>query len=825
MMLLGSIPVSNVARTTASPTVLFTDDFSNPTWTATNWNKLAGTWSVTNGQYVGAASYGNRHISLAGPAGSLMSVTDFSLSVKVTNTLYGTYNQGACVPFKYYDYGHMGIVVFFPDKIGLLFEIGYSYPCYGVIYKTASIGYTQHALKITASGNNYQVFLDDMTNPLIKTTFDPTGIGDGLGLPGKNVGVWAYEYGSAMFDDFTVTDNAPVTPTSDGWTMFRHDVRHMGQSEYDTSSNGGQKYWEFTTAGFVYSSPAIAPDGTIYVGSGDGKLYAINPDGTKKWSFATGTGIQSSPAIASDGTIVFGSFNNKVYALNSNGVKKWEYTTGGSIHSSPMIGEDGTIYVGSYDGKLYAITPSGSLKWSFTTGGEVKSTPAIGSDGTIYVGSYDRKLYAIDPNGVKKWDFTTGDSVASSPSIGSDGTIYFGSWDRKAYALTSSGAKKWEFTTGSYIYSSPAIATDGTIYIGSYDGKLYALNPTGSKKWEFNLGKAVHCSPAIGAEGTVYVANSLVGAQCQLYAIQSNGVKKWEFAASNYLSSCPAIGKDGTIYVGSGNYKLYALKSAVNAPPTCTIIAPASDPYYTESPTVTLSGIASDDKAVTSVTWSNAATGGLGTASGTTSWTITGIALTKGDNLISVIAHDAAGSSSAVDTITVNYHPVIACALDIDPNTLNLKSNGKWITAYIELPIGLDPADIVISSLSLNGVIAPSGPSNISDYDSDGVSELMVKFDRASVAGLLSVGTATLTITGELTDDTEIKGSCNITVIDPTTGNKDNGSTNEGASSNGKATQIDVQTYASPASVGLIAFIALISLFGAALLWRRSRDR
>ena len=35
----------------------------------------------------------------------------------------------------------------------------------------------------------------------------------------------------------------------------------------------------------VYSSPAIGADGTIYVGSGGGKLYAINPDGTLKWAF------------------------------------------------------------------------------------------------------------------------------------------------------------------------------------------------------------------------------------------------------------------------------------------------------------------------------------------------------------------------------------------------------------------------------------------------------------------------------------------------------------------------------------------------------------
>ena len=40
----------------------------------------------------------------------------------------------------------------------------------------------------------------------------------------------------------------------------------------------------------IYSSPALGADGTIYVGSEDDNLYAINPDGTQQWAFATGQG-------------------------------------------------------------------------------------------------------------------------------------------------------------------------------------------------------------------------------------------------------------------------------------------------------------------------------------------------------------------------------------------------------------------------------------------------------------------------------------------------------------------------------------------------------
>ncbi|MDC0219768.1 PQQ-binding-like beta-propeller repeat protein, partial [Verrucomicrobia bacterium] len=74
------------------------------------------------------------------------------------------------------------------------------------------------------------------------------------------------------------------------------------------------------------------------------------------WDFATGDDVHSSPTIGSDGTVYVGSFDNKLYAINGkSGVKLWEFVAGGPVDSSPAIGPDGTLYVGSYDNKLYAI--------------------------------------------------------------------------------------------------------------------------------------------------------------------------------------------------------------------------------------------------------------------------------------------------------------------------------------------------------------------------------------------------------------------------------------------------------------------------------------
>ena len=61
-----------------------------------------------------------------------------------------------------------------------------------------------------------------------------------------------------------------------------------------------EKKWAFKTGDWVRSSPSIGSDGTIYVGSDDDNLYAINPDGSKKWAFKTGGNVYSCLLYTSD---------------------------------------------------------------------------------------------------------------------------------------------------------------------------------------------------------------------------------------------------------------------------------------------------------------------------------------------------------------------------------------------------------------------------------------------------------------------------------------------------------------------------------------------
>lgn len=104
---------------------------------------------------------------------------------------------------------------------------------------------------------------------------------------------------------------------------------------------------------------------------------------------------------------------------------------------------------------------------------------------------------------------------------------------------------------------------------------------------------------------------------------------------------------------------------------------------------------------------------------------------------------------------------------DIDPDTLNLNSTGKWVTCYIEFPEGYNVPDINISTILLNETVpAEDHPTNISDYDEDGIPDLMVKFDRQDVIDILELGdNVAITVAGKLFDETQFEGTDHIKVI------------------------------------------------------------
>ncbi len=422
-----------------------------------------------------------------------------------------------------------------------------------------------------------------------------------------------------VFILFLIFSTANVHSADSPWPMYQHDAQHTGRSEYVGPSTNDVKWtWDFPLANDGYrnsaiSTPIIGSDGTIYIvlregSSHTGSLYAISSHGSYKWksptfsisSFCCGYWMLS-PAIGPDGTIYVGGGGGSpiIYALNPDGSIKWTYVPDTFLFNEGphiTIGTDGTIYVsfGANDGRVFALNPDKSLKWPdpyATSNGDVgRQSPALGQDGTVYATStsgYDSGwLDAIYSTGGLKWSefFQIGAPGVSSPSIGSDGTIY----------VDSKGSfHAFDPTDGHILYSNahavdtpeiPAIAPDGSIIVSETNSndpsEIKVYNPNGTVKWPWPYLLDVNDKPGqaiVDTEGTIYVGidppeNSL---SAKILAIKSDNTVKWSYTIPigySSIHSPPAIASDGTLYIATydaynGEYaKLYAFGPALTLP-------------------------------------------------------------------------------------------------------------------------------------------------------------------------------------------------------------------------------------------------------------------
>jgi outer membrane protein assembly factor BamB len=332
---------------------------------------------------------------------------------------------------------------------------------------------------------------------------------------------------------------------------------------------GGDVVWRFETEDEVFSSPTVV-EGTVYIGSEDNNLYALDAsDGSEQWFFEADGGITSSPMIV-DGTVYIGTKDNNLYAIEaSSGEKEWRFETGDDVESSPTVVDD-TVYFRSGDENLYALDASdGSEQWRYETnvGGSVRSSPTV-IDGRLYITSALHSLDALDASdGSKIWSYEMSDASTasfSSPTI-ADGRVYIGDSSGNLYALdASNGREQWKYKANESMpfYSSPTVA-DKTVYIGSWDKNVYALEVSdGSEQWSYEIGSLVSSSPTV-VNNTVYVGSSGSG-NGNLYALDaSDGREQWSYETSGIIYSSPTVA-DGTVFIGSRDGNVYALDAGVS---------------------------------------------------------------------------------------------------------------------------------------------------------------------------------------------------------------------------------------------------------------------
>jgi eukaryotic-like serine/threonine-protein kinase len=333
-------------------------------------------------------------------------------------------------------------------------------------------------------------------------------------------------------------------PAPGDWPMFQRDPAHSGSLDTTGFVPQGNASVLLKAGSEIRSTAAIS-NGILYVGSRDGKLYALDILGGKKlWDFQTVSWVDTSPAVV-----------------------------------------NGVVYFGSNDGNLYALDArSGKLVWKFSAVFPVKSSPAV-ADGKVYFGTDDNMVYALDAEtGKKAWAASTGDYVQASPVV-ADGLVFAGSWDGYMYALDArSGRLHLKFVSTRAVTTS-AVVSDGIVYFTNNLGTLLAMDgrarnwplenwarpnwdvlflygvlprppATSGYLWQLDLKGGSNSSPTL-AGGDLYV-----GAGSKLCAVDlQSHTQLWATVLGGTVSSTSVV-IGNFAYVGCQDGKLYVLNLA-----------------------------------------------------------------------------------------------------------------------------------------------------------------------------------------------------------------------------------------------------------------------
>ncbi len=301
--------------------------------------------------------------------------------------------------------------------------------------------------------------------------------------------LWAQTYG----DRFTSSPALANVTTPGGETRLAAIVGSITGYLYAIDAYQGEEIYATWDVGFeeFNSSPAIADNGTVYIGNENGALIAFNTSGDSVWAYPllpTGDEIGTTPVVDGNDAIYVGGEDKHVRKLHDHGAtvtEDWSFPLTDELHSSPALTAAGKLIVADDSGYVYSLnTTTGTADWTCYLNADITSSPAIAGDGTIYVGTEQGVLWAISATGDSLWTYaiTPLTAITSSPVIAADGSIYFGTDNGSLYRLNSSGTPPagWPVaiggTIGAAINSTPTLCADDVLYLTADDNKLYAID-------------------------------------------------------------------------------------------------------------------------------------------------------------------------------------------------------------------------------------------------------------------------------------------------------------------------------------------------------------
>jgi outer membrane protein assembly factor BamB len=249
-------------------------------------------------------------------------------------------------------------------------------------------------------------------------------------------------------------------------------------------SSTGNVLWSLATDGDADTAAAPTPDHGLVFAAKD-TLYFVRKDGTVVWRVRSKRKIYSSPAVGPDGTVFVGAQDRRVYGIRRTGTVRFATGVDQDVDCAPSLGERGTLYVGTDGGSVLALeTEAGKVLWRAPVGGHVRAGLTVTRSHDVVAGVYGpspRVVCLRGDTGEELWSFAVPGTgarefgVHGSPVEDAEGNLYFGSQDDAVYSLTSNGELRWKVATGGDVDAPVVIVSDGVLLAASDDGKIYRI--------------------------------------------------------------------------------------------------------------------------------------------------------------------------------------------------------------------------------------------------------------------------------------------------------------------------------------------------------------
>jgi outer membrane protein assembly factor BamB len=278
--------------------------------------------------------------------------------------------------------------------------------------------------------------------------------------------------------------SAQVTTSPDEKTLY---AATLGGDLVALAREDGAKRWTLPLGDRVYSTPLVADDGGIYVGSDAKKLFGISAAGTVVWKLDLDGEADTGAVFDKNGNVVLAAGSN-VLAVRRGGDVAWRFAAKGKVFTAPAITDDGLVVFGSQDDHVYALREGGALAWAVDLGADVDGAAAIADDGSIYVGTDKGEVVRLDGKGNIAWRTTiTPGYVRGVLAIARNGDVLAGTYaplprmvrlgadgsERGAFSIRGTGAKEFG------LHGGALEDADGTLFFGAQDDAVYALGTDG----------------------------------------------------------------------------------------------------------------------------------------------------------------------------------------------------------------------------------------------------------------------------------------------------------------------------------------------------------